>query len=132
MSRFNLQVKKWADRVSVDIKVFTRSVAFQLHDLILEETPVDTGRARASWTIIAGEVADTSVAPETFAGGAAAATAYAKSNQGAVALANSYVIANNLPYIERLENGHSNKKPAGMVAVSIAFLKLKLEQTHGQ
>lgn len=123
---FSLQVQRWAERVKLDVQTFTRLVALKVHDRVVERTPVDTGRARASWTIVAGETADTSVAPEGFAGGAEAAAAFARQKQASLALANSYVVANNLPYIEALENGHSKQAPAGMAALAVADVKVEL------
>jgi hypothetical protein len=131
MANFKIAVDKWANKVTVDIKQFTKLVAFKVHDRIVERTPVDTGRARASWTIVAGETADTSVAPPDFAGGPEAGISAARSKQGNVQLAHSYVIANNLPYIERLENGHSKQAPAGMVGLAIADVRTELEISLG-
>ncbi len=131
MKNFALQVDQWAAKAAVDIKVFTKLVAFKIHDRIVERTPVDTGRARASWTIIAGESADTSVAPPDFSGGAAAGSAAAKAKQGSIEPANSYVIANSLDYIEALENGHSRQSPSGMVALAIADVRTELEVSLG-
>lgn len=132
MSAFSLAVDKWAAKVSVDVKKFTKLVAFQVHDRIVMRTPVDTGRARASWTIVAGSNPDTSVQPESFEGGAAAGIALAKSKQSSVPDSNTYVIANSLPYIERLENGWSKQSPTGFVRLGIADVKTRLEVELGQ
>ena len=131
MTSFEQQVGKWADKVVIDIRTFTKLVAFKMHDRIVERTPVDTGRARASWNIIAGEQADPAQAPEGFSGGGAAGQAAARGKQLGVGLSDVYTISNNLPYIEALENGHSKQAPAGMVALGIADIRTQLEVELG-
>lgn len=131
MSNFSLSIDRWALKAHINIRTFTKLVAFRVHDRVVERTPVDTGRARASWTIIAGETPDRSVAPDDFAGGALAGNAAAKNRQGSVALATSYVISNNLPYIEALENGHSQQAPSGMVTLAVADVKTRLQVELG-
>lgn len=131
MSNFSLAIDRWALKAQINIKTFTKLVAFKVHDRVVERTPVDTGRARASWTIIAGEVPDRTVAPETFSGGAASGISAAKAKQGNVSLANSYVISNNLPYIEALENGHSRQAPVGMATLAVLDVKTRLQVELG-
>lgn len=115
-----------------------RDVAFEIHAKIVQRTPIDTGRAKASWRLNP-DTADTSVEPLLAdkvnpIGGAIIEKAGPNehplySNQAAaVARAQQQkiregtkriVISNNLDYIEKLENGTSQQAPAGMVAVTI-------------
>lgn len=115
-----------------------RDVAFEIHEKIVDRTPIDTGRAKSSWRLNP-DVADGSVEPELairektsiseririmqdgeqpFYPGQAAAVARAQQQkipQGAEKI----VISNNLEYIEKLENGTSQQAPGGMVAVTV-------------
>ena len=82
-------------------------------------TPVDTGRARASWTIAVNQ-ANRHVMPE--------GRYPAMPNPGFLDVrpGDSVVISNNLPYITALENGHSRQAPFGMVAVSIQEVRTNM------
>ncbi len=115
-----------------------RDVAFTIHAKIVERTPIDTGRAKASWRMNP-DVADASVEPllenkrhavtgkiieaagadehPLFANQAAAV---ARAQQQKISAgATRIVISNNLDYIEKLENGTSQQAPGGMVAVTV-------------
>lgn len=114
-----------------------KGAAFQVHTNIVERTPIDTGRAKASWNL-AENAAGEDVAPVLRTefnpiGGAiirlAEKGAHPLTAQQALAAAQTQqqnigdtaqviVISNNLPYIENLENGSSQQAPAGMVTVS--------------
>ncbi len=134
-SRFDLQVRQWAERAEVSIAQFTKLVAFKVFTKTTMRTPVDTGRARASWNIVVGDSADTSVEPlakwDGFNDEAEAdSIASAKANRIRPALV--YTISNNLPYIVALENGSSKQAPAGMLRLAIADVRLELAQQLGQ
>ena len=119
---FNAQLTKFARKIQVAPAKVVKKVAFQLFRRIIEKTPVDTGRARASWNIAVGS-ADASVRPEGQHPKSPAALA-SKANTvlagyGADGRLPVVWISNNLPYIGELENGHSQQAPAGMLALSI-------------
>lgn len=111
--RFRKQVKDWAGQTALKNKALLKALAFKLHARIALLTPVDTGRARASWNLVAGEHADLSVANEGEGG---TGKVFAPD-------ANVYTISNNLPYISVLETGSSDQARKGMVKVAIAELR---------
>lgn len=92
---------------------------------LIETTPVDTGWARANWVPAIGSKfeADLSKVKATVAG----ATAAAATQQGAIAaVAVGYKLAmgrvfisNNVPYINRLNDGWSNQAPKAFVQRAI-------------
>lgn len=126
--RFDADVKKWIGQAKINIRLATRRIAFMLHDRIVERTPVDTGRARASWNIVAGQEPDLSVAPKPEKGHKVSpGLLETAEKQAAVPIADSYLISNNLPYIEPLENGHSRQAPVGMIRLAIADVKTRIE-----
>lgn len=119
---FNAQLTKFARKIQVAPQKVVKKVAFQLFRRIIEKTPVDTGRARASWNISVGRI-NPSVAPEGQHPKSASALA-TKANAvlagyGADGRLPAVWISNNLPYIGELENGHSQQAPAGMLKLSI-------------
>lgn len=115
-----------------------RDVAFEIHEKIVDRTPIDTGRAKASWRMNPN-VADPTFEPELairpntsvesainiFRNGehplyADQAAAVARAQQQRIPNgAQRIVISNNLHYIEKLENGSSEQAPGGMVAVTV-------------
>jgi len=104
---------------------FTRKVAISALNSVVLKNPVKTGRSRASWTIIPGTSANLNVAPEDSAGIASTRAA----QPGMIAALKpgpEFVIANNVHYINLLENGHSKQAPNGMVRVTIAELAARI------
>lgn len=83
----------------------------------VRDTPVDTGRARGSWTTGVGAEPESSPDRVDTSGSAAIAEIQSKTPQGAGDI--TYMISN-LPYIEELENGRSQQAPSGMVRRNLA------------
>lgn len=138
--QFKSDLKKFSEKIDVRLELVVKKVAIEIHDDIVVRTPVDTGRARASWNIGLGD-ADLSVADENFgkkstdgsareANGQKALSA-AKSKQSVIENVQPYqdvFITNNLPYIKRLEEGSSKQAPSGMVALALANAEYKIEK----
>lgn len=87
---------------------------------VVLKTPVDTGRARANWQTTIGTPAsgelDRQDKSDTNSN-----IAIAQGSQVVEAAQPFSVIwlTNNLPYIERLENGYSQQAPNGMVSTTV-------------
>lgn len=129
---FNAQLTKFARKIQVAPQKVVKKVAFQLFRRIIEKTPVDTGRARASWNIAIGST-NNAVMPEgQYKQGPGALAAKANSvlaGYGADGRLPVVWISNNLSYIGALEDGHSQAQaPAGMVALSIAEEQAAFDQ----
>ena len=60
---FKSDVRKYAKQLGEDVGQVVKESAFQILSLTMQLTPVDTGRARASWNISLNEV-DPSVKPK--------------------------------------------------------------------
>lgn len=140
MIQFDAPVVEFAQTVGIKISTAVRLIGLDLMKRIVLRTPVDTGRARSGWDLTVGAPSDhlppaTDVGGEkatpdmkfqnVFAGGAAGTfgLAGAASIDGIQAV----YIVNNLPYIERLENGHSKQAPSGMVRLSMAEVEAEIE-----
>jgi hypothetical protein len=120
--KFNNAVDRFIHRARDGAQQRTRAVAVALLSRVIDRSPVDTGRFRASWNIVSGEDADLSVAKEGKNDGSGV---MAKSV--ALQLTNAYVVSNNLPYGPALEAGYSKQAPQGVVRLSIIDVKTKLE-----
>jgi len=113
IQKFFLELDHFVDKVEKAPGAVAKRVSFEVFRRITLKTPIDTGRARASWTINVNE-ADRRVQPE-------GQSSYQVPRPGLLNVqpGDTVVISNNLPYIVELENGHSKQAPVGMVAVSI-------------
>lgn len=127
---FAADLNKLADALDVEISIVVRKVAIDLFGRVVELTPVDTGRARASWTLNEGSP-DFTTQPEgeypEFQSDAIFA-ALAKASSGSDrAFASVIFIANGLPYIQRLNDGHSEQAPAGFVEMAVAEAEAQVD-----
>jgi len=105
-----------------------RRAAIAADQAIVLATPVDTGRARANWLVAVGSPSSDSF---EFDGGEAAATNQAlEQGRGAIDAfklgRGAIFITNNLPYIQRLEDGWSQKAPDGMIEAGLSAARRQL------
>ena len=121
--QFSVELDRVLEQLKTDTQTFKRVFALNLLSRIVYRTPVDTGRARANWQV-------SNVNPNTNE-----RKRFKKNQPNAVATdtvargqknidknkeGQSIWLANNLPYIQRLESGTWSKQaPQGMVAISI-------------
>lgn len=133
---FARDLDAFAAKIGLAPAIVVKKIGFDLHRRIVLKTPVDTGRARASWNISVNQP-DRSVEPEIpddqkLSAGAAAKKALAKQQAiGKLGPTDEIWISNNLPYIVALERGHSRQAPAGMVAVSLAEVYAEIDAIVG-
>lgn len=90
----------------------------------IQDTPVDTGWARANWVPNIGAEGEGTAGTREQAEAGNVMTA--DQQQGIAAVATQYTIisgpiyiTNNVPYINRLNEGSSNQAPAGFVQAGI-------------
>ena len=107
VKRFALDVRGQNDKV-------VRTATLELFSGIIKSTPVDTGRARGNWQTSVGQPQGGTL--ERTGMEAALAEVQATVPEGAGQLV---YLSNNLPYIERLENGWSQQAPIGMVRINV-------------
>lgn len=118
-----------AKKLEVAIETVMQKLALDIHKGVTERTPVDTGRARASWQLGLGEM-NAAVADEVPEG-------QTLPPPGPVDVSGIdgkrvVFITNNLPYAEPLENGHSQQAPAGMVSVTLIEVEMEAESVINQ
>lgn len=126
VSSFVAQVRAFQRKTDIEIEKTLKKIAFDLYRRIILKTPVDTGRARASWNISVGKP-DLSVASE----GSHPAPRITGNELDSIrssfgARFSTIYITNNLSYVVFLEHGSSKQAPNGMVAISIQELKNSL------
>lgn len=104
------------------VSMVTRKLALGALSGVVMRTPVDTGRARGNWMVSIGAArGGESTAADK---GGAATIANGSAVIGQQRAFQQIVIENNLPYITRLNDGHSKQAPAGYVESTLASLGL--------
>lgn len=128
LSQFSSRMARIAANVPEQADRAVRAAALACDQAAVTGTPVDTGRARSNW--IASLNTGSSDEVEPYAPGTGGSTAGANAQaaldqaQGVVAgydgdRHTSIHITNNLPYIERLNDGWSAQAPAGFVQTAV-------------
>ena len=119
---FALDIEKFTKKTGARMDLVIRKVSLELLTKIIARTPVDTGRARANWQVSLNGPPSGQV-DSIFEGAGAL-----PGNIGAILIGHqlsqinghtTVYIANNVPYILRLEDGYSGQAPSGMVAVTV-------------
>ena len=106
-----IQLGDMGDYVNQQMEKLLRVVVLDVDARLKMESPVDTGRFRASWQV--GENSATGgIAPD---GSYPSAPPLTRIGYSWEKLGNVYSVHNNLPYAESLANGTSNQAPAGWV-----------------
>lgn len=105
------------DEVEEAMKERIRAIATAMHGEVVSRSPVDTGRFRRNNIISIGAPVFSTTqevdkdGAETKADGIAALSSLTPYTV--------VYIQNNLPYAERLENGHSGQAPAGIYGITL-------------
>ena len=118
-SDFSRSLLAMADYVDGSIEQIIKKACIDLYRRIVERTPVDSGRAKASWglSVFDGdEVVTESQYSEAQISGIINTEVRGFTTER---LGDQVIIYNNLEYIENLENGTSDQAPTGMVMVSL-------------
>lgn len=126
---FALDIEAYAIKLGLATSTMLRRMAISLHQKIILRTPVDKGRARASWGVSIGEPGDYEAPATTNMSdnqAAQAGFAQIEAIKGQLLTGKAIWIFNNLPYIEALEYGHSDQAPNGMVRLSVAEIEAEM------
>lgn len=107
VKRFALDVRGESDKV-------VRTATLELFSGIIKSTPVDTGRARGNWQTSVGQPQGGTLERTGMEAALTEVQATVPEGAGQVVY-----LSNNLPYIERLENGWSQQAPIGMVRINV-------------
>ena len=117
MGNFAADLSRFADRTEKKLDLLVRKIGLELFSRVIVNTPVDTGRARANWQVAINSV-PTGTLELSDKDGTAAISAADAAVSGLKA-GDTIYLANNLPYIQKLEDGSSTQAPAGMVGLAV-------------
>lgn len=116
-----------ADNVPREVNNIVRRFALLTDQLLVLSTPVDKGRARSNWLVSLGQPNETQIEP--YSPGSQLGRGETANAQAALAQAErelslrqpeqTVYINNNLPYIQRLNDGWSAQAPALFIETAI-------------
>lgn len=122
---FAKSLEEAANSVDDVVTEIQQTIALSALIKIIRKTPVDTGRARGNWQCAMAKRPKGVLENEDKSGQATINKGVDKANKIAN-VGDVFYITNNLPYIERLENGWSKQAPAGMVQISLDEIEMEL------
>lgn len=117
---FSKSLMSLADHVDGSFGKIIRKACIDLYRAIVEKTPVDTGRAKASWSLSTHHASDEQEPRDGYTFNEI--EQIIKDNVADFKVSihdDQVVIYNNLEYIEFLEDGTSDQAPNGMVSISL-------------
>lgn len=118
---FTADIKAFAKKTGQNAEEQAAATLFKLNSLVVNRTPVDTGRARGGWVASVGSPSQGKGRADKGGQG----TIRSANNQADKAIKNKdiYYLANNVKHIVKLEYGSSDQAPNGMVRVSMQEIK---------
>jgi len=124
-----------ADYAEASVETVIRKACIDLYKMIVERTPIDTGRAKASWSLGIDRGED-KAENEGYSFNEINSIIQDNVSEFKFTVHDDHVtIYNNLEYIENLENGTSKQAPSGMVSISLteftAFFNKALQKLEG-
>ena len=114
---FAEDINRWAQRTEEKLDLAVQKIALDLFERVIMATPVDSGRARANWQVTIGTVPNGTLDLTDKTGQATISRATATA--AGLKAGDVIYMVNNLPYIQRLEDGYSGQAPAGMVGLAV-------------
>ncbi|WP_163998676.1 HK97 gp10 family phage protein [Pyxidicoccus caerfyrddinensis] len=123
---FSRQVESFVTAAAGKAGQVVRKAALGVLANVVTASPVDTGRFRGNWQVGVGGRPSGEVEGADKDG--AATLAAAKSVLDGAEVGDTVYLTNNLPYARRLEFGHSQQAPRGMVRTTLANLREILEE----
>ena len=115
LRQFTNEINKFNKRNNDEILRFFKLIAFDLFSKLTVRTPVDTGRARASWVLSVNRLPPDEPAPEQQG-----RYVIQEPDLTEVTLKTIIFITNTTDYIEFLDQGTSDQAPRGIVDLAIA------------
>lgn len=123
----SIALETTAEEIETNAARIMREAAGSVHEVVVERTPVDTGRAISNWIISIGSRAGHTRTP--LVPGRKGSTAFENRawavDRGRRKLSlfddpmRRIVISNNLDYIQKLNSGSSRQAPAGFVEAGV-------------
>jgi len=118
---FSDDLNRFENKVKNRLTVVPRKIALEVLRRVVMRTPSRSGRARGNWQTSVGAPIETELGKQHNApAGGAPISRGAQVISGWDATNVSIFLMNNVPYIQRLEDGYSDQAPSGMVKITVA------------
>lgn len=114
LNGFAKRMKQMSKSIEEESSKMVRTASLAALSEVVLRTPVDTGRARGNWLVGLGTIPTNTVNLTGTASVAIGNSTISRYKSGTV------YIANNLPYIQRLNDGYSKQAPANFVEAAVA------------
>ncbi len=128
--KWSLDLVKYAKQKELEIDTVRKKVALEIFTQVVQKTPVDTGRARGNWLISVGQdtTGEVSRDDKKPKGSKPSFLSQEASKLNGCKGDDTIYICNNLPYIKSLEYGSSKQAPSGMVGLTMANIRSKIDK----
>jgi hypothetical protein len=123
MSGFSIPLDRLATKYKAKLDTVTRKATLDLFRLVINKSPVDTGRFRANWNVSVGKP-DYSTSDIT----APRKAEFEITKVDRLPTDNVVLLSNGLPYARRLEYGYSSQAPGGMIRISVMEYKALIDR----
>jgi hypothetical protein len=120
------RLQAFADKLQLQIGFVIQKLALDFYSEVVEQTPVKTGRARASWNIGIGQPDDSIPPPGNYAPPAPPIT-----DLSTIDGTREVFVTSTIPYMVRLEEGHSPKAER-FVATAAARSQAQIDAVVGE
>jgi hypothetical protein len=127
LREFKMDLKNFADQVMPsEHEKFCKFVSLNVLTAVIMKTPVDTGLARGNWQVTEDIPATSPIQHTDKSGYETLSSGKAKINLSKP-IKKVLWISNNVPYIVRLEDGWSKQAPLGMLELTLAEVRAKVD-----
>ena len=116
-------LRKHGDNVVENATKSIQDAAIFGYNTLIFITPIDTGRARVSWTISFGAPVDGDVGPGKYPNSAPYVSRAVSTIKAWQLVNGSLFISNSVPYIEELDKGHSVQAPNGFTVQAVESIQ---------
>lgn len=125
---FAMRIARRARQVETGAPQAVRALSLIINQVIVSETPVKSGHARANWQIGISEPITSEIDEEDPSG-----SATIERNASTIKQAPPHkdiILSNNVPYIHKLNEGSSSQAPAQFVQIAVAEAILAAKKTR--
>lgn len=126
VDKFNRIMRELVELKGQEALLLTKKTVIDGFERIMTRTPVDTGRALASWQFDVDKDPKGEVPPGDYKGNMSQHI-QEETDKVRTAPPGVWYFANHLNYIEALEAGWSKQQPAGMVGLTLREMQRELE-----
>lgn len=123
---FSSDLKKFADKTEKNAEKLVRGTSLAMFSSVIKRTPVKSGRAKGNWQTDVSKPATGTLERLDPSGNQAIQEAVQKTRP--FKLGQSIYMVNNLPYIQKLENGSSKQMPSGMVKITVGEFQREINR----